>query len=47
MKLKEDLPELCIFQQILEWRQVLRSEAEGAAHRRAEITRENVIAEMV
>ena len=47
MRIKEGLPELSIFQQILEWRQVLRSEAEGAAHRRAEITRENAIAEMV
>ena len=47
MRIKEGLPELSILQQILEWRQVLRSEAEGAAHRRAEITRENVIAEMV
>ena len=47
MRIKEGLPELCIFHQILEWRQVLRSVAEGAAQRRAEITRENVIAEIV
>ena len=47
MRIKEGLPEHNIFQQILEWRPMLRSETERAAHRRADITREDVIAEMV